>query len=68
MISLLSAAVTQFSDSSSIDQEKMMDLYYKLERKRMGSAVIINNLDEEQSPTRRDVESMTSVFQLLGEN
>ena len=64
----MSAAVTQFSDSSSIDQEKMMDLYYKLERKRMGSAVIINNLDEEQSPTRRDVESMTSVFQLLGEN
>ena len=45
-----------------------MDLYYKLERKRMGSAVIINNLDEEQSPTRRDVESMTSIFQLLGEN
>ena len=68
MISLLSAAVSQFSDSSSVDEEKMMDLYYKLERKRMGSAVIINNLDEEQSPTRRDVESMTSIFQLLGEN
>ena len=42
-------------------------LYYNLERKRMGTAVIINNLDTEQPPTRKDVQSMSTVFQDIGE-
>ena len=44
-----------------------MDLLcYKLERKRMGTAVIINNLNTEQPPTRKDVESMSGVFRDIG--
>ena len=43
-----------------------MELYYKLDRKRMGTAVIINNLDTEQPPTRKDVQSMTNVLEDLG--
>ena len=29
------------------------DLYYPMSRKRLGHAVIINNLDREQIPTQR---------------
>ena len=44
----------------------MEDLSYKLDRRRVGSAVIVNNLDKEQSPTRQDVERMSKVLQLIG--
>ena len=43
------------------------DLYYKLDRRRIGNAVIVNNLDKEQSPTRQDVERMSKVLQTIGE-
>ena len=43
------------------------DLYYKLDRRRIGNAVIVNNLDKEQSPTRQDVERMSKVLQIIGE-
>ena len=58
------------------------DLYYPMSRKRLGHAVIINNLDREQIPTqrwgflkrvdfanfvRRDVSSMATVLQEIGE-
>ena len=42
------------------------DLYYTLDRGRVGTAVIINNLDVEQPPTRNDVESMGSVLKDIG--
>jgi len=42
------------------------DLYYQMPRKRLGHAVIINNLDREQLPTRRDVSSMAAVLQAIG--
>ena len=45
-----------------------MDLYYKLDRRKMGTAVIINNLHTEQTPTRKDVESLSGIFQSLGES
>lgn len=44
----------------------MEDLSYKLDRRRVGNAVIVNNLDKEQSPTRQDVERMSKVLQLIG--
>ena len=43
-----------------------LDLYYKLDRRKMGTAVIINNLHTEQTPTRKDVESLSGIFQTLG--
>ena len=43
-----------------------MDLYYKLDRRKMGTAVIVNNLHTEQTPTRKDVESLSGIFQTLG--
>ena len=42
------------------------DLYYSMERRRMGTAVIINNLDSEQPPTRHDVENMGAVLKDIG--
>ena len=57
------------------------DLYYPMSRKRLGHAVIINNLDREQIPTQRwklledvdlanfvprDVSSMAAVLQEIG--
>ena len=36
-------------------------------RKRLGSAVIVNNLDLEQPPTRQDVASMSKVLETIGE-
>ena len=36
-------------------------------RKRLGSAVIVNNLDLEQPPTRQDVASMSKVLKTIGE-
>jgi len=42
------------------------DLYYSLDRRRMGTAVIINNLDIEQTPTRNDVDSMGIVLKDIG--
>ena len=46
--------------------EGSMDLYYSMDRRKMGSAVIINNLDKEQEPTRRDVEALSQVFMEIG--
>ena len=42
------------------------DLYYPMDRRRVGTAVIINNLDLEQTPTRNDVESMGAVLKDIG--
>ena len=43
------------------------DLYYRMDRRRMGTAVIINNLDSEQPPTKNDVETMGAVLKDIGE-
>ena len=45
-----------------------LGLYYKLDRSKMGTAVIVNNLHTEQTPTRKDVESLSGIFQNLGMN
>eukprot|EP00090_Calanus_glacialis_P039506 TRINITY_DN6877_c0_g1_i6.p1 TRINITY_DN6877_c0_g1~~TRINITY_DN6877_c0_g1_i6.p1 ORF type:complete len:550 (+),score=134.88 TRINITY_DN6877_c0_g1_i6:180-1652(+) len=42
------------------------DLYYSMERRRVGTAVIINNLDLEQPPTKNDVENMGAVLKNIG--
>ena len=43
------------------------DLYYNMDRSRLGLAVILNNLDKEQEPTKKDVEIMGSVLRDIGE-
>ena len=42
------------------------DLYYSMGRRRVGTAVIINNLDMEQPPTKNDVENMGAVLKDIG--
>ena len=42
------------------------DLYYGMGRRRVGTAVIINNLDLEQPPTKNDVENMGAVLKDIG--
>jgi len=42
------------------------DLFYTMKRSRLGSAVIINNLDTQQSPTKKDVEAMATVLRDMG--
>ena len=42
------------------------DLYYAMSKSKLGLAVIINNLDEEQEPTKKDVEVMGSVLRDIG--
>ena len=42
------------------------DLFYTMNRSKLGTAVIINNLDQEQMPTRRDVEGMGKVLRDIG--
>ena len=37
-----------------------------MERKKIGLAVIINNLDKEQVPTKKDVEAMGQVLKNIG--
>ena len=37
-----------------------------MDRKKVGHAVIINNLDEEQIPTRKDVQAMGQVLKTIG--
>jgi hypothetical protein len=37
-----------------------------MERNKMGLAVIINNLDQEQTPTKKDVEAMGQVLKTIG--
>ena len=44
------------------------DLYYGMDRRRVGTAVIINNLDLEQPPTKNDVENMGAVLQDIGKH
>ena len=44
------------------------DLYYSMDRRRVGTAVIINNLDLEQPPTKNDVENMGAVLQDIGKH
>ena len=39
---------------------------YRMERNKMGLAVIINNLDQEQTPTKKDVEAMGQVLKTIG--
>ena len=43
------------------------DLYYNMDRSRLGLAVILNNLDKEQEPTKKDVEIMGSVLKDIGQ-
>ena len=42
------------------------DLYYAMCKSKLGLAVIINNLDKEQVPTKKDVEVMGSVLKDIG--
>ena len=42
------------------------DLFYTMNRSKLGKAVIINNLDQEQTPTRKDVEAMKQVLKDIG--
>ena len=42
------------------------DLFYTMNKSKLGIAVIINNLDHEQTPTRRDVEAMGKVLKDIG--
>ena len=42
------------------------DLYYNLTRSRLGLATIINNLEAEQEPTKKDVEVMGNVLRDIG--
>ena len=42
------------------------DLFYTMNKSKLGKAVIINNLDQEQTPTRRDVEVMKKVLKEIG--
>ena len=42
------------------------DLFYTMNKSKLGIAVIINNLDHEQTPTRRDVEVMGKVLKDIG--
>ena len=44
------------------------DLYYNMDRARLGLAIILNNLDKEQEPTKKDVEIMGSVLRDIGQN
>ena len=44
------------------------DLYYNMDRSRLGLAVILNNLDKEQEPTKKDVEIMGSVLRDIGQS
>ena len=43
------------------------DLYYNMDRSRLGLAVILNNLDKEQEPTKKDVEIMGTVLRDIGQ-
>ena len=43
------------------------DLYYNMDRARLGLAIILNNLDKEQEPTKKDVEMMGSVLRDIGQ-
>ena len=42
------------------------DLYYNLARSGLGLATIINNLEAEQEPTKKDVEVMGNVLRDIG--
>ena len=42
------------------------DLYYNMNKSKLGLAVIINNLDKEQEPTKKDVEVMGGVLRDIG--
>ena len=42
------------------------DLYYNMTRSRLGLATIINNLEAEQEPTKKDVEVMGNVLRDIG--
>ena len=50
------------------DMSREEDLYYNMDRSRLGLAVILNNLDKEQEPTKKDVEIMGSVLRDIGQN
>ena len=41
-------------------------LYYSMAKSRLGLAVIINNLEAEQEPTKKDVEVMGNVLRDIG--
>ena len=42
------------------------DMYYSMARSRLGLAVILNNLDTEQQPTKQDVDRMGGVLRDIG--
>ena len=42
------------------------DLFYNMTRSRLGLATIINNLEAEQEPTKKDVEVMGNVLRDIG--
>ena len=42
------------------------DLYYNMTRSRLGLATIINNLEAEQEPTKKDVDAMGNVLRDIG--
>ena len=42
------------------------DMFYTMNKSKLWIAVIVNNLDHEQTPTRRDVEVMGKVLKDIG--
>ena len=56
--------VKKFDRASTLRMDD--DFFYKLDRKRMGTAIIVNNLNKEQTPTRNDVERMSNVLKVIG--
>ena len=53
--------------SVEADRRRMCeDLYYNMARSRLGLATIINNLEAEQEPTKKDVEVMGNVLRDIG--
>ena len=41
-------------------------LYYSMAKSKLGVAVIINNLEAEQEPTKKDVDAMGNVLRDIG--
>eukprot|EP00091_Calanus_sinicus_P004929 TRINITY_DN15297_c0_g1_i1.p1 TRINITY_DN15297_c0_g1~~TRINITY_DN15297_c0_g1_i1.p1 ORF type:complete len:318 (-),score=123.24 TRINITY_DN15297_c0_g1_i1:276-1205(-) len=63
---LINFEIEEFAKVPNLVSSMGEDLYYSMERRRMGTAVIINNLDMEQPPTKNDVENMGAVLKDIG--
>ena len=59
---------TASTTASTTQTERMCDysLYYSMAKSKLGVAVIINNLEAEQEPTKKDVDAMGNVLRDIG--